>query len=122
MHISPGINHWSMAASSTPEFNHLLMLPEKNTIRRIKMRLMETFIRNEEEATSVRSFLSLLAVTNLMWAFFRRLVLVISNIVVMARNKAQIPISGFGGAGSPRTSRMKLINPKMVTEKRCRMV
>ena len=72
-------------------------------------------ITSEDEAINDCSCLSELELTNLMWALLTKPLFVISKMDVTIRNKAQIPIcSGV----RILISITKLINPKIVREKR----
>ena len=85
----------------------------KNNRKRINNALIAVFNNKEDEATVV--FSSLLLPTNLIWAFFKRLDLDVSNKVVTTKKKAQIPTSGLVRW---RMSIKKFTRPKSVIEKR----
>jgi hypothetical protein len=91
MQIIPGINHFSIIASSIPILNHLPNQLEKKRIKAMKTILIEELIRKEEEAIAVFSSGLLLVLTYLICAFFSKFVLVASKMPVSVRNSAQEP-------------------------------
>jgi hypothetical protein len=80
-----------------------------------KINVMLALIRKEEEAMTVCSPGSILELTYLICAFFKRLLFVASKIPVIVKNIPQVPICL---SDSDRASNTRLIKPKKVNEKR----
>ena len=79
--------------------------------------LNNELIRKDDAAMDVCSLMSFCVLTNRIWAFFSRLVFEVSKIEVMARKRAHTPICALG---IERIRMTKLMNPKKVSENRCR--
>ena len=115
----PGINHSNTDDKAVPAFNSALIHPEKNTITIINTRLTIKFIIKDEDAITTFSSSMFELLTYRTCAFFSKPLLVASKMEVNVRNNAQIPISV---CENTRTRIIKFINPKKVSENRCRIV
>ena len=88
----------------------------RNTINKT---LIKLFIKKDDEAIDIFSPGLLLLLTYLTCAFFKRLLFVVSNTEVTAKNKDHVPTCAVF---KTLTRIIKLINPKKVSENRCKMV
>ena len=119
MKTRPGMNQRSISESSAPILNQWPSQLAKKIMNVIKTRLRAALIRREDEAMATFSSSSSWALTYLIWAFFKRLLLVCSKMVVMARKMAQVPACALV---RERRSNARLRNPKKVRENLCKNV
>lgn len=75
--------------------------------------VINTLIRNDDDAMDIFSFKSLLPLTYFICAFFKSPLLVASKTEVTVKNKAQVPISAVLNT---RANIIKFISPKKVSE------
>jgi len=85
----------------------------------INKTLIKLFIKKDDEAIDIFSRGSLVLLTYFTCAFFKRLLFVVSNTEVTAKNKDHVPTCAVLRT---LTRIIKLINPKKVSENRCKIV
>jgi hypothetical protein len=119
MAIIPGMNKCRRVFSSSPEPNKVLSQEPQNRMSRIKINVIVALMSKEEEAMTVRWWVSWVPVTYRIWAFLRSPTFVVSNTVVTTVNKAQIPMLE-GSICLARIIRLK--KPNRVMESLCETV
>jgi hypothetical protein len=87
----------------------------ENQDKEYKKMLMQRFIINEEDAIADFSSSLLVALTNIMCAFFSKPLFVASKRVVIVKNNAHVPISALLNC---LISTIKFTNPKTNREHR----